>query len=75
MRRKKYLNNKDLLKEIHKSKNSFSSYVDEDRDHQYDIILPSLERVTYVQLHRPNVIVPIGWANGLMKKLYCKANR
>ena len=45
MRRKKYLNNKDLLKEIHKSKNSYSSYVDEENDHQYDIILPSLDRV------------------------------
>jgi len=45
MRRKKYLNNKDLLKEIHKSKNSFSSYIDPDIDNQYDIILPSLERV------------------------------
>ena len=45
MRRKKYLNNKDLLKEIHKSKNSYSSYVDDEADHQYDIILPSLDRV------------------------------
>ena len=45
MRRKKYLNNKDLLKEIHKSKNSFSSYIDPEIDNQYDIILPSLERV------------------------------
>jgi len=45
MRRKKYLNNKDLLKEIHKSKNSYNSYMDEENDHQYDIILPSLDRV------------------------------
>jgi len=45
MARKKYLNNRDLLKEIHKSKNSYNSYVDDETDSQYDIILPNLERV------------------------------
>jgi len=44
MRKVKYLNNRDLLKQIHKSKNSFSSYVD-DEYAQYDIILPSLDKV------------------------------
>jgi hypothetical protein len=39
-----YLNNKDLLDEIHKSKNSYSSY-EKPEYHQYDIILPSLEKV------------------------------
>jgi len=43
--RKKYLNNRDLLKEIHNSKNTYCSYVDEDVDNQYDIILPSLDKV------------------------------
>lgn len=44
MRKKNYLNNKDLLLEIHKSKNSFNSYVDPNY-HQYDIILPSLDKI------------------------------
>ena len=44
MRKVKYLNNKDLLKQIHISKNSFSSYTDDDY-HRFDIILPSLEKV------------------------------
>ena len=44
MRPRKYLNNKDLLAEIHKSKNSYSSYLTE-TDHQFDIILPSLDKV------------------------------
>ena len=43
-RRVKYLNNRDLLKEIHKSKNTFCSYVDKEYS-QYDIILPSLEKL------------------------------
>jgi len=43
-KRTPYLTNKDLLKEIHKSKNTYCSYLTED-DHQYDIILPSLSRV------------------------------
>ena len=45
MARKKYLNNRDLLKEIHKSKNSYNSYVDDETDSQFDIILPNVERV------------------------------
>jgi len=44
MRKVKYLNNRDLLKQIHKSKNSFSSYAD-DEYATYDIILPSLDKV------------------------------
>ena len=44
MRKQNYLNNKDLLAEIHKSKARFSSYVDPEY-HQYDIILPSLDKI------------------------------
>jgi hypothetical protein len=40
----KYLNNRDLLAEIHKSKNSFSSFTKEEFN-QYDIILTSLDKV------------------------------
>ena len=39
MKRYNYLNNKDILLEIHKSKTSFCSYID-DGYHQYDIIIP-----------------------------------
>jgi protein-tyrosine-phosphatase len=40
----KYLNNRDLLAEIHRSKNSFSSFTKEEFN-QYDIILTSLDKV------------------------------
>jgi len=44
MARQKYLNNRDLLKQIHKSKNTYSSYT-EDRYAQYDIILPNIDKI------------------------------
>ena len=44
MRKQNYLNNKDILKEIHKSKNKFCSYVEPEYG-QYDIILPSLDKI------------------------------
>ena len=44
MRRVKYLNNRDLLAEIHKSKNTYSSFVG-DNDSQFDVIVPSLEKI------------------------------
>ena len=44
MKKVKYLNNRDLLIEIHKSKNSFCSYVS-DEDTQYDVIVPNLKKV------------------------------
>ena len=44
MKRVKYLNNRDLLKEIHKSKGTYSSYVS-DKDADYDIILPTLSKL------------------------------
>lgn len=39
-----YLNNKDLLEEIHKSKNTYCSFIQPEY-HQYDIILPSIDKV------------------------------
>ena len=40
-----YLNNRDILKEIHASKNTYCWYRDRDTDHQYDIILPSIDKI------------------------------
>jgi len=39
-----YLNNKDLLKEIHKSKSSYCTFTKPEY-HQYDIIVPSLDKI------------------------------
>ena len=44
MKKINYLNNKDILAEIHKSKNTFNSYI-ESEYHQFDIILPSIEKI------------------------------
>ena len=40
-----YLNNRDILKEIHLSKNTYCSFRDRVNDHQYDIILPSVSKI------------------------------
>ena len=40
-----YLNNRDILKQIHLSKNTYCSYLDPVNDHQYDIILPTVEKI------------------------------
>ena len=40
-----YLNNRDILKEIHLSKNTYCVYRDPVQDHQYDIILPTLLKI------------------------------
>ena len=40
-----YLNNRDILKEIHSSKNTYCSFRDPKLDHQYDIILPALNKI------------------------------
>ena len=40
-----YLNNRDILKEIHLSKNTYCSYRDPVLDNQYDIILPSVDKI------------------------------
>ena len=44
MRRRKYLNNRDLLREIHTSKISYSSYVD-DEAANYDLIVLNLDKI------------------------------
>jgi hypothetical protein len=40
-----YLNNRDILKEIHLSKKNYCAYINPDLDHQYDIILPSVSKI------------------------------
>jgi len=44
MKKVNYLNNKDLLEEIHKSKNSYCTYI-KDEHHRYDAIVSSLEKI------------------------------
>jgi len=40
-----YLNNRDILKEIHLSKKNYCAFRDPVLDHQYDIILPSTSKI------------------------------
>jgi len=40
-----YLNNRDILKEIHLSKNTYCYYRDRALDHQYDMILPDVDKI------------------------------
>jgi hypothetical protein len=44
-RKHNYLNNKDLLLEIHKSKNTYCVYRDPETDHDFDMILDSVDDV------------------------------
>lgn len=44
-KRVNYLNNRDILKQIHLSKNTFCSFLDPENDHQFDIILDSVDRI------------------------------
>ena len=44
MKRVKYLNNRDLLAQIHASKNTYCSYVDP-IDARYDLIIPDIKKV------------------------------
>ena len=44
MKRINYLNNKDILAEIHKSKSSFCSFTDSEFA-DFDIILPSVSKI------------------------------
>jgi len=63
-----YLNNKDILKQIHFSKNTYCSFAKEEYD-RYDIILPSLDKVnirTVAQAKRNK-------ASRLQKEAYEKA--
>ena len=45
MKRVKYLNNRDLLAQIHASKNTYCSYVTPEEDAQYDLIVPNLKKL------------------------------
>jgi hypothetical protein len=49
MKRVNYLNNRDLLTEIHKSKNTYCSYVG-DEDHQYDLIVTDVKKINGIAI-------------------------
>ena len=49
MKRVKYLNNRDLLAQIHASKNTFCSYVVDD-DARYDVIVPNIKKINAVTI-------------------------
>ena len=44
MKKRNYLNNRDILKEIHRSKNTYNSFTDPEYA-DFDIILPSVEKI------------------------------
>ena len=54
-----YLNNRDILKEIHLSKNTYCSYLDPVQDHQYDIILPTLLKINQRTIPKQEEIAQI----------------
>ena len=45
-RKHNYLNNKDLLHEIHKSKNTYCLFRNPLIDHDFDMILDSVDEIT-----------------------------
>ena len=49
MRKQKYLNNKDMLKEIHKSKLSYCSVVDDDYT-RFDVIVEDIEEIKNTEI-------------------------
>ena len=55
MKRVNYLNNRDLLAEIHKSKNSYSSYVSPE-DAQYDMIVTDIKKINGANIARARKI-------------------
>ena len=68
----KYLTNKDLLKEIHLSKNTYCSYVDPSYG-DYDIILPSLEKINIrtVAEAKRNKAIKMGKKESLNEVKHC----
>lgn len=76
LRKRKYLNNRDLLKEIHKSKNSYCSYLD-NNDAQYDIILHSVDRInrntiSQARKNRADRIAKSQWESAVTAGKTCK---
>ena len=48
-RRQNYLNNRDMLKQIHISKSNFSWFEDRERHHQYDVIIDNAKGTLNVE--------------------------
>ena len=54
-RRVNYLNNKDILKEIHKSKKSYCWYENQDTDSDYDIIVESVKKINKTRIKEAKI--------------------
>lgn len=55
MKKVNYLNNRDLLAEIHKSKNTYCSYVSPE-DHQYDLIVTDIKKINNANIAKARKI-------------------
>ena len=49
-RKVNYLNNRDILKEIHKSKITYCSFANKDTDHQFDVIVSDLGKINKTRI-------------------------
>jgi hypothetical protein len=61
---KNYLNNYDMLREIHLSKNSYCSFKNIEKDNKYDIILPNVD-----EIHKNILSAQLSRASRLSKDL------
>ena len=76
LKKKNYLNNRDILAEIHKSKNSYCSYLDNE-DANYDIILPSLDHINNTTIdqakkNRADRLARSAWQQAINRGETCK---
>lgn len=74
MKRKKYLNNKDLLKEIHLSKSTYCSFINEETDRDYDTIVDNIsdiddEKVLEAKVSRANRLTKIEYEKNIAKNV------
>ena len=67
-RKVNYLNNRDILKEIHKSKSTYCSYLEREYA-QFDIILPSVDKINQ------RIVADRDWETYYTEQEYAELNQ
>lgn len=60
-RRVNYLNNRDILKEIHKSKKTYCSYTNIETDSDFDIIVPDIKKINKTRIKEARQLKITKW--------------